>query len=191
MMKHTHRALRMKNRETSMAFGRRGGRHRQEGEGRGGGRRRRLFDGEALRLLALHLIGEEPRHGYDLIRALDERSGNAWSPSPGMVYPLLTMLSEMGLIAEEGQEGSRKRFALTAMGSAERDAAADEIARLLARLDGLASEAARIDPAPVRRAMHNLRAVLMERLRRDDATPETVFEAAALIDGAAQSVERL
>jgi|JI6StandDraft_1071083.scaffolds.fasta_scaffold154867_1 DNA-binding PadR family transcriptional regulator len=141
--------------------------------------------------MALHLIGEEPRHGYDLIRALSERSGGAWAPSPGMVYPLLTLLAEMGLIAEDAQEGSRKRFALTEAGVAERDKAADETQRLLARLDGLASEAARVDPAPVRRAVHNLRAVLIERMGREDATPETVFEAAALIDATAQAIERL
>ena len=118
--------------------------------------------------MALHLIGEEPRHGYDLIRALSERSGGAWAPSPGMVYPLLTLLAEMGLIAEDAQEGSRKRFALTEAGVAERD-----------------------NPAPVRRAVHNLRAVLIERMGREDATPETVFEAAALIDATAQAIERL
>ncbi|MBK8629130.1 MAG: helix-turn-helix transcriptional regulator [Sphingomonadales bacterium] len=183
----------MKNSETSHAFGRHGRRHGHHGEGRGGGggRRRRLFDGEGLRLMALHLIGEEPRHGYDLIRALSDRSGGAWAPSPGMVYPLLALLTEMGLIAEDGQEGSRKRFALTEAGVAERDKAADETQRLLARLDGLASEAARVDPAPVRRAVHNLRAVLIERMGREDATPETVFEAAALIDATAQAIERL
>ena len=193
MRKHTHRALRMKNSETSPVFGGHGRRHGHHGEGRGGGggRRRRLFDGEGLRLMALHLIGEEPRHGYDLIRALSERSGGAWAPSPGMVYPLLTLLAEMGLIAEDAQEGSRKRFALTEAGVAERDKAADETQRLLARLDGLASEAARVDPAPVRRAVHNLRAVLIERMGREDATPETVFEAAALIDATAQAIERL
>jgi DNA-binding PadR family transcriptional regulator len=97
----------------------------------------------------------------------------------------------MGLIAEDAQEGSRKRFALTEAGVAERDKAADETQRLLARLDGLASEAARVDPAPVRRAVHNLRAVLIERMGREDATPETVFEAAALIDATAQAIERL
>ncbi|HMT44673.1 MAG TPA: PadR family transcriptional regulator [Chakrabartia sp.] len=196
MRKHTHRALRMKNRESSPSFGRHGGRHRSHGEGRGGegrggGRRRKMVDGEGLRLLALHLIGEEPRHGYDLIRALSEKSGGAWAPSPGMVYPLLTLLTDMGLIAEDGEGGARKRYALTEAGIAERNTQAEEIARLIARLEALANEADRVDPAPVRRAVHNLRAVLIERMGRADATPETVFEAAALIDATAQAIERL
>lgn len=193
MRKHTHRALRMKHRDLHSEFGRRGGHHGRSGEGRGGGggRRRRLFDGDGLRLMALDLIAQEPRHGYDVIRALSERSGGAWAPSPGMVYPLLTLLTDMGLIVEEEQAGARKRFAITSAGQATLAADHEEIARLFARLDGLASEAARVDPAPVRRAMQNLRAVLIERLGRDDAAPETVFEAAALIDGTAQMIERL
>lgn len=169
-----------------------GGREGHDPEKRGGGRRGRLFDGAALRLMTLSLIAAEPRHGYDLIRVLAERSGGGWSPSPGQIYPLLTMLTDMGLIREEeAQSGSRKRYAITAEGQTELDGASEETARLFDRLDALASEAARVDPAPVRRAMHNLRAVLMNRLQAADATPETVFEAVALIDGAAQAIERL
>ena len=62
------------------------------GGGRGGGRgRRKMFDGAELRLILLALIGEQPRHGYDLIKAIEERSGGAYAPSPGVVYPTITM----------------------------------------------------------------------------------------------------
>ncbi|NWM55099.1 PadR family transcriptional regulator, partial [Escherichia coli] len=63
------------------------------GAGRGGfghgerGGRRRMFDGTELRLILLKLIEEQPRHGYDLIREIEERSGGAYAPSPGVVYP--------------------------------------------------------------------------------------------------------
>src|SRR5271167_1535974 len=85
--------------------------------GRGGGRRR-MFDGGELRLVLLKLIAEKPRHGYDLIRAIEERTGGGYAPSPGIVYPTLTMLSEMGLIDEQSAEGARKQFAVTPEGTA-------------------------------------------------------------------------
>ena len=78
--------------------------------GRGGGGRdgfrsgRMLGDGD-LRLIALLLIEEQPRHGYDIIRALEERTSGAYSPSPGVVYPTLTYLEEAGY-ATSATEGS-------------------------------------------------------------------------------------
>jgi hypothetical protein len=90
------------------------------GGGRGGGRgRRRIFDGAELRLVLLALIGEQPRHGYDLIKAVEERSGGAYAPSPGVVYPTITMLEDMGQIAEQAAEGSKRLFAITEAGKLE------------------------------------------------------------------------
>ena len=71
-----------------------------------------------LRLLLLRLIADEPRHGYDLIRAIEELSHGAYAPSPGVVYPTLTMLQDMGLIEEAKSEGARKVFQATAEGDA-------------------------------------------------------------------------
>ena len=71
-------------------------------EGRdGGGRSRRMFDGGELRLVLLKLIADEPRHGYDLIRQIEELTGGAYAPSPGVVYPTITMLDDMGFIAQQ------------------------------------------------------------------------------------------
>ena len=200
-MKTLHkRAWRMKNPETETFFGGRGGRHRgarggpMHGghEGRGpGGRRRRQFDSDALRLLVIGLIAEKPRHGYDLIRGFEERSGGAYAPSPGLIYPLLTMLTEMGLIEEAVGEGARKNFAITDAGTAELESRRAEYDAYLAKIDRLAQDSARVDPTPVRRAMQNLKAALMDRLSRGDMNDETVFAAVALIDGAARDIERL
>lgn len=178
-------------------FGRRGfGRHGhgfggergERGEGRG---RRRVFGSDELRLVLLKLIADEPRHGYELIRAIEELTGGSYVPSPGMVYPTLTMLDEMGHIAEAKSEGARKAFAATDAGTthlAERKA---EVEALFARLAELASESARTDAMPVRRAMGNLRAVLIHRLGRDGVNVQTVHDAVAIIDEAAQRIERL
>ncbi len=161
------------------------------GRGGGGGGRRRLFDNETLRLILLKLIADEPRHGYELIRAIEALSGEAYAPSPGVVYPTLTMLAEMDLIVEEPSEGSRKRFAITDAGKAqieERKAALD---LALARLAALAQHAERVDGAPVRRALHNLRIAIQHRLEKEGADNQTMFDVASLIDEAASKIERL
>lgn len=162
----------------------------EENEGRRG-RSRRVFDSDELKLVLLKLVSEQPRHGYDLIRAIEELTGGAYSPSPGVVYPTLTLLSEMGHIREDQSEGSRKTYAITPDGQAFLDARKTEVAALMARLAELASERARFDGAPVKRAMMNLRAVLMHRLGQDEPKPELLHAVTAIIDDAAQRIERL
>ena len=159
-----------------------------EHEGRG---RRRVFDSGELRLVLLKLIADQPRHGYDLIRAIEELTGGSYVPSPGVVYPTLTMLQDMGQIEEAKAEGTRKAFAVTAEGTALLAEKKDEIEALFARLAELAAVRERTDGAPIRRAMGNLRAVLMHRLGRDDGNPDTLHDVAAILDEAAQKIERL
>jgi DNA-binding PadR family transcriptional regulator len=85
------------------------------GGGRGGfGPGRKLGSGD-LQLLLLALLGEKPSHGYELIKALEERSSGYYSPSPGMVYPALTYLEEIGH-ASVAAEGTRKRYHVTDAG---------------------------------------------------------------------------
>ena len=159
--------------------------------GRGGGRGRRMFDGGELRLVLLKLIGDESRHGYELIKAVEELSGGAYAPSPGVVYPALSMLAEMGLIAEQASDDSRKRFAITPDGSAHLAENADMIAVLMARIAGVNNERARHGAAPVRRAMGNLKVALGDRMARGDVDEDVLHAIAAVIDEAAQKVERL
>ncbi|OHT19879.1 PadR family transcriptional regulator [Edaphosphingomonas haloaromaticamans] len=161
-----------------------------EGE-EGGGRRRRVFDGGELRLVLLKLIGDQPRHGYDLIRAIEELTGGAYAPSPGVVYPTVTLLQDMDLIAEAEAEGNRKAFAITEAGTAHLAERQAEVEALFARLAGLAEERGRPDVMAVRRAMHNLHVVLRHRLSRPDVTPETIHDAVALIDEVARKIERM
>lgn len=169
---------------------------RMRGEGRefgheGGGRRRRQFEGDQLRLMILALIAQQPRHGYELIRAFADRSGEAYAPSPGMVYPLLAMLADEGLIAEAEAQGARKSFTLTPEGLALCEVRKGEAEALLQKLSALADDRRHAASEPARRAMHNLRSALIARLSREDADSETVFRAVALIDSTTQAIERL
>lgn len=166
------------------------------GHGRGlrgggdGGGRRRVFDAGELRLVLLKLIEENPRHGYDLIREIEDRTGGAYAPSPGVIYPTLTLLDDMGLVAVAA-DGTKKSFTITDDGKAELAAKADEVAALFERLSDMGAMRAKTDGAPIRRSMGNLRAVLQNRLTADDVTAAMLHDVAAIIDDAAQKIERL
>ena len=166
-----------------------GGRHGHDDDGRG--RRQRMFDSGELRLVLLKLIADEPRHGYDLIRRIEELTGGAYAPSPGVIYPTLTLLDDMGLIEAQQSEGAKKLFAITDAGTAELEANRESADRLIARLTDIGEERQRTDSASVRRAMGNLKAVLMNRLGERDLDEATLHDIVALIDEAAQKIERL
>ena len=158
--------------------------------GRRGRRSRRMFEGGELRLVLLKLIADEPRHGYDLIRAIEELTGGEYAPSPGIVYPTLTLLQDMGLIEEAPGEGPRKPFQVTDEGRAHLAERQEEIDALLERLTELKPRYPE-GGSPVWRAMRNLGVAIRSRLGNGDLTEETVHELAALIDEFAQRVERL
>ncbi|PRF56765.1 PadR family transcriptional regulator [Burkholderia multivorans] len=99
--------------------------------------RGRQFTSDDLQLLLLALLAEQPSHGYELIKALDTRSSGFYSPSPGMVYPALTYLEEVGYVASQA-EGNRKRYALTDAGRTHLDAQRERVDTLFARLTHLA-----------------------------------------------------
>jgi DNA-binding PadR family transcriptional regulator len=183
----------------AMAMGRGGGRgwgHGWGGEEWGGGwgrgrGRRRMFDAGELRLVLLRLIADQPRHGYDLIRAIEELTHGVYAPSPGIVYPTLTMLQDMGLIEEAKGEGSRKAFQVTAEGEAHLAEKAEEVAALLERLEEAGSDQRKAGGAPIKRAVGNLLSALWHRATRDDMDEARLHEIAAILDEAAQKIERL
>ena len=161
------------------------------GEGRRGRRSRRMFESGELRLVLLKLIADEPRHGYDLIRAIEELTGGEYAPSPGVVYPTLTLLQDMGLIEEAPGEGPRKPFQITDEGRSHLAERQEEVDALFERLRDLAPREGHSAGSPVWRAMRNLGMAIRNRLSHGDVTEETVHELAALIDEFAQRVERL
>jgi DNA-binding PadR family transcriptional regulator len=105
-----------------------------------GGRGGRLFragkmlaDGD-LRLLVLALLADGPRHGYDIIKALEERSHGMYSPSPGVVYPTLTYLEEAGF-ATATSEGNKKTYAITPAGRTHLDENREIVDMVLSGMD--------------------------------------------------------
>ena len=161
------------------------------GFGRGRRGRRRVFDAGELRLVLLKLIADQPRHGYDLIRAVEEMTHGAYAPSPGVVYPTLTMLEDMGFIEEQQTEGARKQFAATSEGKAHLAEKADEVEALFERLEELGGDRRKAGGAPIKRAVGNLLSALWHRVTRDEVDEATLHEIAAILDEAAQKIERL
>jgi len=165
----------------------RGGDRSIEGRRQGRGGRRGRYANDALRIVLLGLIADTPRHGYDLIRAIEETTGGVWAPRPFMVYPTLTLLNEMGLIEEQPAEAGVRRFAITPQGRAHLEDQAVEVSAIFERL-GVAR--GRSEAVPIRRAMHNLRNVLGHRLG-DGLGGDVLSATVALIDETAQKIERL
>ena len=143
---------------------------------------RMLAQGD-LRLLALALIAEQPRHGYEIIKVLEDKTAGWYSPSPGIVYPTLTYLEEAGYVTAQ-TEGAKKLYTITDAGRAHLDENRDVVDAVLERFAAIGERAARIRrrfdeddrrgsrlPPMVRAAIENLREVAATRLE-DDAEAE-------------------
>ncbi|WP_294287336.1 PadR family transcriptional regulator [uncultured Sphingomonas sp.] len=159
--------------------------------GRGGGGRRRMFDGSELRLVLLKLISETPRHGYDLIREIEARTSGAYMPSAGVVYPTITLLADMDLIAEQPGEGAKKVFAITPAGEAHLAERSEDVAELMNRLTALGRRTERSNRGPVQRAIGNLRQVIHQKLHDDGVDQDKLHAIADILDDAARRIERL
>jgi DNA-binding PadR family transcriptional regulator len=121
-------------------------RHSHYSHGRGHGmdsddmRAGRILAQGDLRLIALALIAQEPRHGYEIIKLVEEKTADWYSPSPGIVYPTLTYLEEAGYVTAAA-EGSKKLYTITAEGRAYLKANRELVDVVLARLTALGERA--------------------------------------------------
>jgi DNA-binding PadR family transcriptional regulator len=169
------------------------GRHGSHGMGsRFGGRQRRaerVFDQGDLRLVILKMISEAPRHGYEIIKEIEEKVGGAYSPSPGVIYPTLTLLEELGYVTVENAEGGKKLYRITGAGDA-------ELAGKKGVIDGIFARMAELHeryegPSPrIFRAMQNLGNAIGARMRAGPVGAEQLDALVAAIDEAARQVEK-
>ena len=161
----------------------------------GGGRRsrerKRMFEGGELRLVLLKLIADQPRHGYELIRAIEEMTGGDYAPSPGIVYPTLTMLEDMGLIAEAKSKDTKKVYEATDEGRAHLEENADEVEDLLDRLEQHGRHRRRGQRPEIGRAIGNLMTALRNRIAHEGWNDQLLDEVVDILDEAAQRIERV
>ena len=155
-----------------------------------GGRIGRLLEHGDLRFVILALIKDKPGHGYELIRALEERTGGAYRPSPGVIYPTLSLLEDEGFARQTGAEGGRKAYEITEAGAEALEKNRPAVDAVLARLDEAAKASPRSSPR-LERAMQNLAVALRLRLQGEKLTEEQIDAAAAAIDEAAAKIERV
>ncbi len=141
-------------------------------------------------MVILMLLQEAPRHGYDAIREISARSGGAYTPSPGVVYPTLSALEDLGHIEQMTAEGSKRLFAITETGRAHLEENREEAEAAMARLETMNAEQRWTEAGPVQRALSNLEAVLRQGL---SGKPEKAAQLAVadIIDDAARRIERL
>ena len=184
---HHNEAFRGRTREPG-GFGR--GRHGGGFGGGFGGREGRMFDAGELRLVILALIAEKPRHGYEVIKALGERVGGEYSPSPGVVYPTLTLLEDMGYASAAADAGGRKVYAIAPEGQTWLDENRAQADAIFARLTG-DNEADWASAGSIIRAMLNLRAAVKLRVKGRQATKEQIQAIADALDAAAKAIERI
>lgn len=151
--------------------------------GRGSGRGRRRRRGGDVRAAALLLLAERPRHGYDLIQEIKERSDGMWSPSPGSVYPVLQQLEDEGLVEFDRVDG-RKTASLTDTGRAYVEEHTDDLGTPWATAKA-GSEGVHELGQAVRSLMGAFRQVT------SDGTPEQRRQAAALLEETRRGLYRI
>jgi len=178
-------------------FGDRHERGRHAWGGRMGGDRGRYRDGRVgrflehgdLRFVVLALLAEQPRHGYELIKELEDRTGGAYRPSPGVIYPTLSLLEDEGFIRPVTGEAGRKLFEATDEGREALKANQAGVDAVFARMAEAAEGADSTRPR-IARAMTNLGMALGQRLSRRPITAEEIDRIVAMIDDTASAIEK-
>lgn len=189
----------------AFAMGRHGGRHRfgRGGHGFFGGGPGGEFPGarrlssQDLQLVILALLAEKPAHGYELIKIIEERSDGFYTPSPGVIYPALTYLEEVGH-SSVAQDGGRKLYSITPQGEAHladnratADAILQALSRIGRRMDEVREAFAGVGDLDadasdeLHRARHNLKRALRSRHGGDAAEARRI---AAILDRAAAEI---
>lgn len=157
------------------------------GRGRGGGPRGgRVFDQGDLKYVILQLLAEKPRHGYEIIKAIEERFGGAYAPSPGTVYPTLTMLEDMGYARVIPEEGGKKVYEITDEGKKYLEENRSAVDDIFSRISDFAQNLFGEPMMAVHRAMKDVgRAVYVNDRKR---TPEQLKQISDILERAAAEI---
>jgi DNA-binding PadR family transcriptional regulator len=173
-------------------------RHRHGGFGRPweglergfGGARERMFDSGQLRLVILALVAEKPSYGYEIIKAIEERLSGGYAPSPGVVYPTLTLLEEEGL-ATASSEGNKRLYSVTEQGREYLRTNDATIKAIFGRMERARKMFGRGRSPQIVRAMMNLHYALGMRVGRGDLSAEQVSKIAEALDAAARAIDKV
>lgn len=179
----------------------RGGRHRMMAEevesaragksGRGRGERmHRLFEHGDLRVVLLALVDKKPSHGYELIKAIEEASSGLYVPSPGVIYPTLTLLEEQDFITPIATGNGRKSYQITDAGKIELKQNQTMVDIIFARLAQVNRHKGGNLAEGISDAMHRLRHILRSNMMRADVNPEQVARINTALVTAVETIEK-
>lgn len=162
---------------------------RERWEAYSGGGRERFFEGGHLRLVILQLIADKPSYGYEIIKAIEERFSGGYAPSPGVVYPTLTLLEEEGLAMVASTEGNKKLYAATEEGKAHLKTNEPLLKAIFGRMQAAGKMFGRGRSPQIQRAIMNLKFALKMRMERGNLNSEQVSKIAEAIDAAARTID--
>lgn len=166
---------------------------RRHGEGRGKGRGlRRLFDHGDLHIMILSLVAKKPSYGYEIIKDIQEASSGLYVPSPGVVYPTLTLLEEQGFLESEIVERNRKSFKITVEGAEhlqKNQEVEAVIFRKLAKARDMQNGGNLTED--IEMAVHRFKALLRHKMVLKQLNEEQTRQIAHIINDAVQQIEQV
>jgi DNA-binding PadR family transcriptional regulator len=164
---------------------------RGEGFGGFGGGRERFFDNGQLKLVILQLIADKPSYGYEIIKAIEERLSGGYAPSPGVIYPTLTLLEEEGLAEVTSSESNKKLYAATEEGRAHLKTNQALLKAIFGRMQEAGKAFGRGRSPQIKRAIMNLKLALKMRVERGTLSAEQIGKIADAIDAAARMIDEV
>lgn len=156
-----------------------------------GGRRKRrekMLEASDIRLLMLHFLEQNEAHGYELIKSIEELSKGEYSPSPGIIYPNLTLLEEMDAINVLDARAARKAYVLNASGKEMLEQSRSQIDQLIDRLSSMAVLVNNRNIPEVDQAIHRIRTTLNARLSQENISPQALQTIILALNEAAEKI---
>ena len=153
--------------------------------------RGRMFGHGDLKFVILNLLAEKPRHGYEIIKELEERFGGAYSPSPGTVYPTLSLLEDLGYATARTEEGNRKVYEITDEGRKYLEENRSTVDDIFGRVDEIGSFFFGPAMAGVGRSFGNLGRAAFRAAMRHQGDEQWLRRMQEVLDRAAREIEGL
>ena len=149
-----------------------------------------MFDQGHLKYLILQLLDEKPRHGYEIIKEIEDRFGGAYSPSPGTIYPTLTLLEDLGYARAKPEEGGKKIYEITDEGRAHLAENKPLIDDIFSKIEDFAQIIFGEPLMDVNRGLKNVASAIYGS-KRSGRTAEQVRRIKEILDTAAADIEGL
>ncbi|MGD9425876.1 PadR family transcriptional regulator [Pantoea sp. NSTU24] len=153
-------------------------------------RREKMLEASEIRLLMLYFLEQRAAHGYELIKSVEELSKGEYSPSPGIIYPNLTLLEEMEAIQVVDAQATRKAYRLMPAGRAQLAGQREMVPGLIARLSSLAVLVNNRSIPAVEQAIHGLKVALNRRLAQEDISDAALQTLIQALHDAAEKITR-